>query len=329
MNVEALRHYWYPVALASELADAPLAVTLLDEPLVAFRAGGNVAVLGDLCIHRGSPLSMGRLEGDCVVCAYHAWTYAADGRCVRIPALAEGQPIPRKARVPAYRAEERYGLIWVCLDEPREPLPPFPAYDDPTYERRFAGAYEWSAAATRMIENFMDLAHLPWVHPELLGSQNAATVPPVEVETLDDGLRFAYRMTGPPQGARLQGTSEISLNQRLYFPFTIQQNRYFEGNHVTLFFTCQPITATRTRRFLWLARKGAFDDPIEAVQPVLDTIREQDKAIVERQRPELLPLDLSEEMHLQGTDAAAVAYRRLLARLGVEQSANMTTGARA
>ncbi len=325
MKVEALRHYWYPVALSSELTDRPLGVTLLDEPLVAFRAGNGVAVLGDLCIHRGSPLSLGRLEGDCVVCAYHAWAYAADGRCVRIPALTEGQPIPRKARVPAYRAEERYGLIWVCLDEPREPLPPFPEYADPTYERHFAGAYEWSAAATRMIENFMDLAHLPWVHPEVLASQDAAEVPPVHVEVYDDGLSFDYRLKGPPQGAKLQGTSNLAVDQRLYFPFTIHQNRRWDEKHVKLFFTCQPITATRSRRYLWLVRQGAFDDPIEAVQPVLDTIREQDKAVVERQRPELLPLDLSEEMHLQGTDAAAVAYRRLLARLGVERVAGTSS----
>jgi phenylpropionate dioxygenase-like ring-hydroxylating dioxygenase large terminal subunit len=318
VNVEALRHYWYPVALASDLGDRPLGVMLLGEPLVVFRARAGVAVLGDLCIHRGSPLSMGLLEDGCIVCAYHAWTYASDGTCVRIPALAEGQPIPRKARVPAYRAEERYGLIWACLDEPHQPIPPFPEYDDPAYEKRFAGAYEWSAAATRMIENFMDLAHLPWVHPEVLGSEDTAEVPAVQVEVYDDGLRFDYRLKGPPQGAKLQGTSDISVDQRLYFPFTIHQNRYFDGNHVKLFFACQPITATRARRYLWLVRQGTFDSPIEAVQPVLDTIREQDRAIVERQRPELLPLDLSEEMHLQGTDAAAVAYRRLLARVGVE-----------
>jgi hypothetical protein len=47
-------------------------------------------------------------------------------------------------------------------------------------------------------------------------------------------------------------------------------------------------------------------------------VTEQDRVIVEAQRPELLPLDLSEELHLRGTDAAAVEYRRALKRLGVE-----------
>ena len=39
---------------------------------------------------------------------------------------------------------------------------------------------------------------------------------------------------------------------------------------------------------------------------------------MQRQRPELLPLDLTEELHLRGTDAGALEYRRLLRRVGVE-----------
>jgi vanillate O-demethylase monooxygenase subunit len=44
----------------------------------------------------------------------------------------------------------------------------------------------------------------------------------------------------------------------------------------------------------------------------------QDQQIVETQRPEELPLDLTAELHLRGTDAGALEYRRLLRRLGVD-----------
>jgi vanillate O-demethylase monooxygenase subunit len=110
----------------------------------------------------------------------------------------------------------------------------------------------------------------------------------------------------------------VRLRQRLYAPFTIHQSRYWEDNTLILFFTVQPMGLQRSRRYLWAVRRGRFAEPIAAIQEVLDTIREQDRAIVERQRPELLPVDLSAEMHLAGVDAAAVAYRRLLARLGIE-----------
>jgi vanillate O-demethylase monooxygenase subunit len=47
-------------------------------------------------------------------------------------------------------------------------------------------------------------------------------------------------------------------------------------------------------------------------------IFEQDKRIVESQRPEELPLDLAEELHLRGPDTPALEYRRRLKQLGVE-----------
>src|SRR5262249_802256 len=158
-------------------------------------------------------------EDGCLVCAYHAWAYDADGRCVRVPSLPAGAPIPAKARVPSFQVAERYGLIWVCLGTPRVPIPPFPEYDDPSFEKHFAGAYVGHAPATRMVENFMDLAHLPWVHPSILGERTHPYVPPVKVDLLDDGLYFDYSLLAPENGADLQGTSGLELSQRLYFPF--------------------------------------------------------------------------------------------------------------
>jgi phenylpropionate dioxygenase-like ring-hydroxylating dioxygenase large terminal subunit len=318
MNLQPLRHFWHPVALAAEVADRPVASTLLEQQLVLFRTAEGVSACDDLCIHRGTPLSLGRLEDNCIVCAYHGWRYAADGRCVDIPSLPEGRPIPARAGVAAYRTAERYGLIWVCLDEPRAPIPPFPEHGDPSYERYFAGAYGWEASAARMIENFMDLAHLPWIHPEILGDTADHRVPPHQVEVLDDGLCFEYAIPGPPQGAKYQGAGTINHCQRLYLPFTIHHTRLAENRRMANFFTCQPISATRTRRYMWVTRTGQFDAPIEESQAITDLIREQDAAIVQAQRPEELPIDLSEELHLHGSDAVAVAYRRQLAGLAIE-----------
>jgi phenylpropionate dioxygenase-like ring-hydroxylating dioxygenase large terminal subunit len=50
---------------------------------------------------------------------------------------------------------------------------------------------------------------------------------------------------------------------------------------------------------------------------LIHTIFAQDRAIVERQRPEELPLDLSEELHLSGPDAGTLQYRRMLGEIGV------------
>jgi phenylpropionate dioxygenase-like ring-hydroxylating dioxygenase large terminal subunit len=55
----SLRHYWHPAATSAELKDQPLAATLLDERIVLWRAGGRAVAFKDLCIHRGSALSLG------------------------------------------------------------------------------------------------------------------------------------------------------------------------------------------------------------------------------------------------------------------------------
>ena len=123
---EALCHYWHPVAKSTEVANQPFKAKLLDQPLVLWRSNGRVAAFYDLCIHRGTPLSLGWIEHGELICAYHGWRYRADGACTRIPSLPPDREIPARARANSFRAEERYGLIWVCLAEPRAGIPEFP-----------------------------------------------------------------------------------------------------------------------------------------------------------------------------------------------------------
>ena len=83
---DELRKYWHPVAAVDELDGGPIRATLLDEGLVVFQVDGEVFAMQDLCVHRGTKLSMGTLNADgCLVCPYHGWTYDTSGKCVYIP----------------------------------------------------------------------------------------------------------------------------------------------------------------------------------------------------------------------------------------------------
>lgn len=55
------------------------------------------------------------------------------------------------------------------------------------------------------------------------------------------------------------------------------------------------------------------DEEIRAFQNIITL---QDIPIVESQRPELLPLDLQEELHLR-SDRTAITYRKWLRQLGL------------
>jgi phenylpropionate dioxygenase-like ring-hydroxylating dioxygenase large terminal subunit len=69
--VNVLKHCWYPLLWSKELADKPVAATLLDEPIVLWRGNGSVSAFYDLCIHRGAALSLGWVDSGKLVCPYH------------------------------------------------------------------------------------------------------------------------------------------------------------------------------------------------------------------------------------------------------------------
>ena len=123
--VNVLHQYWHPIIWSKEVTDKPVSAKLLDQPLVLWRCNGTLAAFYDLCIHRGAPLSLGWIDGDRLVCAYHGWRYASDGRCAVIPSLPPKREIPAKARARAFHVQERHGLIWVCLGEPKKIFPSF------------------------------------------------------------------------------------------------------------------------------------------------------------------------------------------------------------
>ena len=70
---------------------------LLGETLVLWRTGGEVVAWKDLCIHRGSKLSLGWVKDGQIVCPYHGWHYDRTGACTLMPAHPEIRP-PAKAR---------------------------------------------------------------------------------------------------------------------------------------------------------------------------------------------------------------------------------------
>ena len=77
-----------------------------------------------------------------------------------------------------------------------------------------------------------------------------------------------------------------------------------------------PTEARRVRIFFFVARNYDHDTPEAEFLRWDYAILEEDRAIVEEQRPEDLPLDLSEELHVRA-DKMAVAYRRALGELGL------------
>ena len=103
---------WHPVGYSYEIKkETPFGTFLLDQALVLWRTSdGTVHAMRDLCIHRGTALSLGWIKNDCLVCPYHAWEYDKKGACVHIPQAPDVE-IPKKAKTPTYHCQEKYGLV--------------------------------------------------------------------------------------------------------------------------------------------------------------------------------------------------------------------------
>jgi phenylpropionate dioxygenase-like ring-hydroxylating dioxygenase large terminal subunit len=212
-----LRGYWYAVAQSSDVAPGPLAVTVLGELLVLWRmADGALTAARDRCPHREAPLSLGQVVESGLQCPYHGWTFGASGACVRIPSAPPERAVPPTARLTMVHATERYGLAWVSLDAPVADIPAV-AYDGETRFRRINTPVEvWRVSATRMADNFMDIAHVPWVHTGTFGRAQNTHVPPLTLEQLDDTF-YGYRYTidaNNPDAATVTTRSQAAVVTR-------------------------------------------------------------------------------------------------------------------
>lgn len=325
---DPLRAYWHPVSWSHEVRASPLAAPLLGERLVVWRdADGQVRCFDDLCVHRGTALSLGEVVDGCLVCPYHGWRFDSEGACVHIPQLPEGARIPGTAAARSYRCAESAGLVWVALDDPVAPIPAFPEWDDPAYRHVPCPTYTWETSAPRMVENFTDFGHLGWLHDGLLGSKDALVVPPHRVQQDGVELHYEISMQVPNTNDRFAVTAvdgERGVQTNTYvltLPHTIWLRCTYHdtGAHRTLFFAARPDSATRSTGFCYQSRDFALDEDDEPYAAFQDLLAEQDRVVIESQRPEELPVDVSAELHLP-FDRVAIAYRRGLAGLGLEAS---------
>ncbi len=77
-----------------------------------------------------------------------------------------------------------------------------------------------------------------------------------------------------------------------------------------------PVSARKTRLFAPIVRNFDQHLPVADAHAFNLRIFEEDRRIVESQRPARLPLDPTAEMHIPA-DASSIAYRRGLKRLGL------------
>ncbi len=307
---------WHPIARSSDVPEASIRpARLLGEDLVVWRMHGKVMVWEDLCIHRGTRLSLGHLDGELLQCAYHGWTYNDSGGCVKMPAHPEQRP-PPKARVKTYRCQERYGLIWACLGEPSGNPSVFEEWDDASFRKIACGPYSYRASGTRAVENFLDVAHLPFLHAGILGEKAHAEIADYEVQQDDGGIvaRDVRIWQPDPDGTGVG--KEVNYTYKVLRPLTMYLAKDSTEGRFSIFAVVCPLSEFESVAWFWIAMNYGREIPEGDIVALQNDITGQDIPVVESQRPERLPLDLQAELHLR-SDRIAVAYRKWMKQLGL------------
>ena len=316
------KNFWWPLEFSHVVTDQPRRLHALGQTFALYRKpDGKAVVMSDICVHRGGSLSGGKLAGDCIVCPYHGWEYKSDGACARIPANAAGVPIPKKARVDSYPTQEKYGWVWAYLGDlpeaERPPLPTLPCADEPNLKPIY-GEFKWHANYERVVENGLDIAHTPFVHSTTFGNPDEPEVQDFEVLPLGEWGASATVTLKAPKPKGLWGMlfskkdrPGVKTTTGFILPCITVLELVLPIGKLVLWDANIPVD-DHTTITKWISMRSFFRGDWadgDARKRVLQ-IFEQDKPIVEAQRPELVPADAGAELSVR-SDSLQIAYRRL------------------
>lgn len=216
---------------------------------------------------------------------------------------------------------QRYGYVWTSLGAPPPAVPPIPEADEP--DRRYVpcGAISVRASGLRIVENFLDMAHFPFVHTDILGSEPHTEVLQYDCEVrrdVDEVWATNCTFVQPKAALSAAGAFKTDYMYRVTTPFTVIlyktcPNAANRWDVICLF--VQPLDPDRCRAhpvMFLIDDLSRIADLIGFQQVILL----QDRIILENQRPVLLPLEPRLEIPTRA-DASSIAYRRWLKEKGL------------
>ncbi len=159
---------WFKVAMPDEVpAGQVVTRRYFGTEVVLWRdADGAVVCQEAYCAHLGAHLGVGgRVEGGCIHCPFHGWSFDRHGANAAIPYAERPN---RKARLRTFPAREHAGVVFAWYHphqvEPQWELMDVPEYDDPDFSGYQVFDYQVKTCLQEMGENGFDHAHFQFVH---------------------------------------------------------------------------------------------------------------------------------------------------------------------
>jgi phenylpropionate dioxygenase-like ring-hydroxylating dioxygenase large terminal subunit len=222
---------------------------------------------------------------------------------------------------------QRYGCLWTTLGTPATDLLPVPEADEADRRVIVCGSISVKTSGLRIVENFLDMAHFPFVHTDILGAEPHTEVMQYTTEIrrdVDEVWATNCQFFQPQAALSATGGIMTQYMYRVANPFaTILYktcpNAANRWDVICLF--VQPLDPDRCRAHPIMFLIDDTSDLTDLIH-FQQLIFLQDRIILENQRPALLPLEPRAEIPTRA-DATSIAYRRWLKEKGVTYGAQI------
>ena len=310
---------WYVVMDSTQVKDKPVGVVRMGEKLVFWRdVSRKVNCLRDKCVHRGVQLSKGKVIRDHIQCPFHGLEYDSSGKVTVIPANSKNTPVPDRFQVLSYPTYEAHGFIWIWWGEdPPGDLQPPRFFSDIDDNLSYGRAYDhWNAHYSRIIENQLDAAHLPFVHHNTIGRGNRTIVDGPLLKWLEGDMFYVFvhnRVDDgtPPLKPEQIPTPDPVRDFKLEFIFpNLWQNYLDEKARIIVAFV--PVDHENTILYLRFYQKFMRVPVLRDLIARLSTpfnliITHQDRRVVVTQQPKASALKVGEQLFQ--ADRPIIEYR--------------------
>ena len=216
---------------------------------------------------------------------------------------------------------ECYDYVWTTLGEPDGDVFSMPEFYEEGRRMIVCGIASVQTSPGRIIENFLDMSHFPFVHIDVLGAEPETEVNNYKVNLRKDVNELWATECGfyqPKAMASATEGIEVDYQYRVANPFAAILYKTCPGRDDAMDLVGilpQPLDETNCDIHYFML---VFDD-VNSDQELIQFqqgILMQDRIILENQRPRELPLERGAEITIRA-DAASIQYRRWIKDMGI------------
>jgi len=238
------------------------------------------------------------------------------------------------AEPPAFGVRERFGVIWLAPAEPVDVPLELPEASDRRFVTGWLPPVRSPGPAGPLADNFLDVAHFPFVHAATFGAADRTEVEPYDVLPEDGGFRSVQEQwVDNPQDPEVAsgGRPLRQLRRATYVyraPFQLRLRLEFleSGAVTTILFLLQPEDVDSTRIYTCLLLSAGPGRPLPSPETVAEEVAFEERVLAEdldlqaTMESTGLPLVLRDELHVR-SDRLGVALRRALADFAARKGA--------